>query len=296
MAHRTVLIVSLVVLLASSLACCCLPPFTPGLPTQTPTALGLPAQTPIPQPTMRSTPSVIDTSTRPADGMVMVYVPAGEFQMGSADGASEEQPVHTVALDGFWIDQTEVTNAQYARCVAAGVCEPPTNNGSNTRSYYDNPAYADYPVIWVPWEHAAAYAEWVGGRLPTEAEWEYAARGPEGSVYPWGTQAPDCTLANFGVCEGDTTLVGSHPAGASWVGALDMAGNVWEWTADWHTPYSAGRQENPTGPTTGENRVVRGGAWDSNAEHVRAAHRWGYPYYCDNSLGFRVVVVSPVSP
>jgi formylglycine-generating enzyme required for sulfatase activity len=229
--------------------------------------------------------------------MVMVYVPAGEFQMGSEDGPSEEQPAHMVALDEFWIDQTEVTNAQYARCVEAGICEPPTNNASNTRSsYYDNPTYANYPVIWVSWEHAETYAKWAGGRLPAEAEWEYAARGSDGSMYPWGNQAPDCTLANFDACEGDTTPVKSHPGGASWVGAFDMAGNVLEWTADWYGPYSASRLENPNGPATGENRVVRGGAWDTNAELVRAPHRWGYPYYSDNSLGFRVVVVSPAAP
>jgi formylglycine-generating enzyme required for sulfatase activity len=291
MVHRIVFVASCVVVLASSLACCCLPTPVPELPTQTPTPQ------PAMQSTMRPPPQIVDTWTRPADGMVMVYVPAGEFQMGSEDGLSEEQPVHTVALDGFWIDQTEVTNAQYAQCVAAGVCEPPTNNASSTRSsYYDNPAYADYPVIWVSWDQATVYAKWVGGRLPTEAEWEYAARGPEGFMYPWGNQAPDCTLANSDWCEDDISSVGSYPSGASWVGALDMAGNVWEWVADWYGPYSAGRQENPTGLTTGENRVVRGGTCDSGAERVRAAHRWGFPYYTWGFVGFRVAMTSPASP
>jgi formylglycine-generating enzyme required for sulfatase activity len=206
-----------------------------------------------------------DTWSRPADGMVMVYVPAGEFEMGSTEGGDVEQPVHTVALDGFWIDQTEVSNGQYALCVEAGACEPPAERGLYIRDpHYGDSAYDDYPVSHVSWYQAMAYCEWAGARLPTEAEWEYAARGSDGHTYPWGSSAPDCDKANYGGtdgCVGDVTAVGSYPAGASWCGAEDMVGNVWEWVADWYGPYPSGRQVNPTGPSSGVARVLRGSPW-----------------------------------
>jgi formylglycine-generating enzyme required for sulfatase activity len=196
-----------------------------------------------------------DTWTRPSDGMVMVYVPAGEFEMGNDnDGVGyarqlcneyykahiargictwerfeDELPAHTVALDGLWIDRTEVTNAKYRRCVEAGACDPPANSGSHTRDrYYDDSAYGDYPVVYVDWYQAAGYCAWAGGRLPTEAEWEYAARGSEGRMFPWGS-AFDGTRLNY--CEAncefgyadetvddghaDTAPTGQFPAGAS---------------------------------------------------------------------------------
>jgi len=226
--------------------------------------------------------------------MVMVYVPAGEFEMGSTEGNDDEKPVHTVALDGFWIDRTEVSNAQYRRCVEAGDCSSPPESGSTTRdSYYGNSTYDDYPVIYVSWRQAADYCTWAGGRLPTEAQWEYAARGSDGRTYPWGDSAPDCSKANYrgadGLCVGDTSAVGAYSTGASWCGALDMAGNVWEWVADWYGDYPSGRQVNPTGPSSGEYRVLRGGSWLGSRNHARCAFRnWGrvLTHWYDH-VGFR---------
>jgi eukaryotic-like serine/threonine-protein kinase len=223
--------------------------------------------------------------------MVMVYVPAGEFQMGSEDGEDDEQPMHAVALDGYWIDQTEVTNGQYAQCVAARGCVPPGSSRSYTRgAYYGNSAYADYPVIYVSWRDAEDYCAWAGGRLPTEAEWEYAARGPEGWTYPWGDSAPDCGKANYYGCVGDISAAGSYPAGASWVGALDLAGNVWEWVADWYDGdyYGSSPSENPLGPSSGGYRIVRGGSWLDRPYNLRCAFRLRYfPNRALNAYGFR---------
>ena len=229
-------------------------------------------------PAEEATLSLGDTWTRPADGMVMVYVPAGEFEMGSIGGDDDEQPVHTVALDGFWIDRTEVTKAQYEQCVAAGACTP----------CYGDSAYDDYPAIYVTWYQAETYCGWAGGRLPTEAEWEYAARGPEARVFPWGDEF-DGTRLNFcdANCERDwadetvddgyaeTAPVGSYPAGASWCGAQDMAGNVWEWVADSYASDYYGRSpsQNPTGPSSWEYRGLRGGSWGFDPYYVRGANR-----------------------
>ena len=198
-----------------------------------------------------------NTWTRPADGMVMVYVPEGNFTMGTTEKPAE-QPIHQVYLDAYWIDRTEVTNALYAKCVEAGKCLPPELNNSITHpSYYGNPQYSDYPVIYVNWKQAQAYYEWSGARLPTEAQWEKAERGTDGRLYPWGNALPTKDLENFNKIVGDTTAVGSYPSGASPYGALDMAGNVWNWTADWYgdTYYASSPSSNPQGPSTGIYRV-----------------------------------------
>ncbi|MBN1922179.1 MAG: SUMF1/EgtB/PvdO family nonheme iron enzyme [Anaerolineae bacterium] len=268
--------------------------------------------TPSPTPKVTATPKATATPrgyalgatrTREADGMVLVYAPAGEFQMGSTQ-YDAEQPVHTVALDGFWLDRTEVTNAQFAAFLT--VTGNKTEGGATWLDSADEDClieqagntfraksgYAQHPVIEVTWYGAAAYCEWVGGRLPTEAEWEYAARGPEELSYPWGNEW-DCTRGNFNSdCGSDsysrTAPVGSFPEGASWVGALDLAGNVWEWVSDWYGSYPSGRQVNPTGPQSGASRVLRGGSWNNNEYITRGAIRLRYtPTNSNYSNGFR---------
>jgi formylglycine-generating enzyme required for sulfatase activity len=231
-------------------------------------------------PTPPSSPGIGSTMVSDKDDMTLIYVPAGEFLMGSVDSDgeadSDEKPQHKVYLDAFWIDRTEVTNAQYRKCVEAKACQPPSQSSSYTRSsYYGNSQYDNYPVIYVSWHAAQQYCRWAGRRLPTEAEWEKAARGTDGRKYPWGDAAPDVQRANFNNNKGDTTAVGSYPSGASPYGALDMAGNVWEWTADWYneTYYSGSPAQNPQGPGSGSGRVLRGGSWYSVQGSVRAANR-----------------------
>ncbi len=216
-----------------------------AIPTSTPIALNATAA-----PSGNQSAGSTRTST---DGMTEVYIPAGAFQMGGMDpNASDvEKPVHKVTMPSFWIDKFDVTNAMYLGCVNKGVCTPPQALTSETRtSYFNDPNYNDYPVIEVTWGQADAYCKWAGRHLPTEAEWEYAGRGSTVNTYPWGNQAPDNTLANFDRQSGDTTKVGSYPAGASPFGVLDMAGNVTQWVNDYYdgTYYSKGMNVNPPGP------------------------------------------------
>jgi formylglycine-generating enzyme required for sulfatase activity len=220
------------------------------------------------------------------DGMRMLYIPAGDFEMGSNLGASagpsNPRPKHKVYLDAFWIDQTEVSNGQYQLCVDDGECTLPLKTSSNIHpDYFQNPEYENYPVIYVTWYQAKAYCAWAGRRLPTEAEWEKAARGSDGQLYPWGVAAPHPALLNFADNVGDTQPVGSYPDGASPYGVLDMSGNVWEWGADWldkgYSYYAESPRQNPKGPDQGELRVLRGGSWTFGADRALAAYRLGYP-------------------
>jgi formylglycine-generating enzyme required for sulfatase activity len=208
--------------------------------------------------------------------------------------SGHEQPLHTVTLDAYYIDKYEVTNARYKACVDAGECTAPGSVGSWTRSpYYGTSTYADYPVLNVTWNQASAFCAWAGGRLPTEAEWEKAARGSSDTrVYPWGNSAPDCTKTNYSPCVGDTSRVGSYPSGASPYGVMDMAGNVWEWVNDWYDGnyYSVSPGVNPQGPATGWERVLRGGSWGSGDLNVRSARRLSnFPDFWDFNFGFRCV-------
>ena len=240
------------------------------------------------------------------DGVSMALVPAGPFTMGNDDSRYEgEKPAHTVVLDAYYIDQYEVTNIRYAECVAAGACEPPSSNASATRdSYYDNADFAEYPVMFVSWNAAISYCEWRGARLPTEAEWEKAARGGlEGQQYPWADKF-DGTLANY--CDSSCTLkysvsdfndgyidtapVGAYPSNG--YGLYDMAGNLWEWTTDWFDPdyYGISPESNPTGSEKGITRVVRGGSWNSLSATLPVSYRASnFVSGTYDFLGFRCV-------
>ncbi|MHC1783623.1 MAG: formylglycine-generating enzyme family protein [Anaerolineaceae bacterium] len=242
---------------------------------------------------MELEPTNVSTRISDIDGMEMVFVSAGDFLMGSQEGVgnADEHPQHTVYLDAFWIDKTEVTNNMYEKCVAAGACSEPKDKSSNTRNpYYGNPVYADFPVIYVDWNQAQAYCAWTGRTLPSEAQWEKAARGTDGRSYPWGNQEPDSNLANYNDNIGDPTEAGSYPAGASPYGALDMAGNVWEWTANWLDVYPGGDLQASEYFGT-IYRTLRGAAWYLNADEIRSAFRAGfYQSGLSKDLGFRCVL------
>jgi len=229
----------------------------------------------------------------------MVYIPSGEFQMGGipipptspCPSGGIDCPLHTVSLDAYFIDLYEVTNPQYALGASAGACNPPVFGSSNTRpDYYSNPAFASYPVVNISWYDAVDYCAWSGGRLPSEAEWEKAARGTSDTrKYPWGDAPPDCNRANYihteGLietpCVGDTTPVGNYPLGVSPYGAYDMAGNVWEWVADWYqTDYyhlfpPDGWPDNPTGPADGIYKVIRSGSFNHIYDGIMVSNRLG---------------------
>jgi eukaryotic-like serine/threonine-protein kinase len=290
---------------------------TPTQPAPTATATQEePTATPIP-PTATITPTPMPGigSTRmiEIDGMEQVYVPAGEFLMGSTDPEAKtviefgraypEIPQHTVYLDGYWIDKFEVTNRQYAVCVESGGCTPPFVNSNYTYShYYDNPDFANYPVVWVDWYQAGAYCTWAGRRLPTEAEWEKASRGTDGQKYPWGEdpvtgeRANFCdknctrTIANTAHDDGypDTAPVGSYPAGASPYGAMDMSGNVWEWVSSLIAPYPYDADDGREDPDSTDERAWRGGPWSNGYWWMRSSVRYrsvsNYKWYV---LGIR---------
>lgn len=215
----------------------------------------------------------------------MVWVPPGSFVMGER-GASAAR---YVTLGGFWIDRTEVTAAAYRRCVNAGSCPEASDPFGLLRA-------PDAPAVNVTHAMAAAYCAWRGGRLPTEAEWEYAARGAEGRTYPWGERAPDCSLARALGCGASPIQVGRLPAGASPFGALDMAGNVAEWTADRWEALAPGSFRDPTTAAGGHERVVRGGAFDEPASALRASARMRRDEReARYDLGFRCVRSAPES-
>jgi formylglycine-generating enzyme required for sulfatase activity len=245
-------------------------------------------------PTFTASPGIGATMTSEKDGMVMVFIPAGEFIMGSPDGLGDddEHPQHNVYLDAYWIGSTEVTNAMYSKCVAEGYCTQASSLASQTRSsYIGNPEYSNYPVVKVNWYQADLYCKWMGGFLPTEAQWEKAARGTDGRTYPWGNESPTGDLVNR--FTGDTAQVGSYPEGISPFGAYDMAGNVWEWVLDTYDAdfYSTSSSTNPVNLTESNRQIMRGGSWNYTDESVRSAGRFAVsPYFEYNDLGFRCIL------
>lgn len=272
-----------------------------------PTATLMSNPTPALPPTM--TVALDKPTSDKSSAVGMVEVPAGEFVMGSDTSPWEfERPMHSVSLDAFLIEKTEVTNAMFAEFVnATGYVTQAEKAGAGfvyagdfqwvQGANWRRPNGPDsslagrelFPVVQVSWTDAQAYCAWADRRLPTEAEWEKAARGSDGREYPWGNEI-SCSQANYKDCVGDAVGVGSYPEGASPYGALDMAGNVWEWVADFYsaTYYPISPLENPTGPNSETERVHRGGSWYDLPAHVRAAYRYGNPpERTFNAVGFR---------
>lgn len=277
--------------------------FIPATPSPTPSpttpaiipATHLPTNTP-PQPT-----EIPELKTSDVDGMIQLLVPMGNFEMGSENGDPDEVPVHTVKLAGFWMDKFEVTYAQFALFI-------------QQENYQAAPCgYGNVAVSCVDWYDAKAYCEWAGRRLPTEAEWEKAARGgSDNSKFPWGNGEPNCEN-NGGEPLGDTFILTGH-ANFNWMnrgcinrpvvvgefrpngyGLFDMAGNVWEWVDDWYGFYPYGTQSNPVGPPLGENKVIRGGSWVYGSYYLRNASRSRTdPYSVTNDIGFRCAESVPL--
>lgn len=287
---------------------------------------------PVDKPAVVTNPSVItevpalgSTRVSEIDGMTLIFVPGGEFPMGSNASLGPEKPVHTVHLDPYWIDRTEVTNDMFGLFVSqsgyqtyaekAGVSEIMNLATSKMETipgadwqHPQGPAsdlseLGDHPVVQVSWYDALAYCQWAGRRLPTEAEWEKAARGMDARDFPWGDDF-DGTLLNFADASlnafwGDndfddgyqfTAPVGSYPMGASPYDILDMAGNAWEWANDWadESYYQDSPASNPGGPPSGDNRIVRGGSWHDIADGQLAAYRgWATPDTTSSTLGIR---------
>ena len=253
-----------------------------------PTITTTPAHTAIPTNTL--TPSATDFPFEIIDAydVPMRLIPAGEFMMGSLSGEEDEQPVHIVYLDAFYIDKYEVTNALYKTCVDVGICNPPHEiNSYSHKEYFGNPEFDNYPVIYVDWYQAQSYCEWREGKLPTEAQWEKSMRGNDGRNNPWG-DGVDCDKANYGFCVGDTTPVGSYKNGRSPYGIYDLAGNVWEWVADWYsdTYYKQSPLSNPLGPDSGNPRIRRGSSWGTYS--LRSVNRvMTDPNLFNYNIGFR---------
>jgi formylglycine-generating enzyme required for sulfatase activity len=229
------------------------------------------------------------TEITDSNGVTMVLIPAGEFIMGTNNGDPDEKPVATIYLDAFYIDKYEVTNALYEKCVSAGVCKPPVAKNSQTHAnYYGNPDFGNYPVTYVNWYMSKSYCEWRGARLPTEAEWEKAARGTDRRTYPWG-EGHSCDFANYGynTCLRDTTAVGSYEKGKSPYGVYDMAGNVLEWVNSQYQPYPYRADDGRESPNGTGSRVLRGGSWSEAQDRIRSANRfYNDPQSAQPIIGF----------
>ena len=308
-----------------------------SLPVPTITSTSITTNTLIPSPTHTATPEfqggdrLIITLPRGDVTSEMVYIPAGTFMMGSneveieeaqtlcqaalgenscaEEWNTDETPVHERVLEAFWIDRTEVSNRMYAQCIAAGFCKPlAITNSFTDKTYYESENFAEYPVIIIDWAAAMTFCEWRNARLPTEAEWEKAARGDDSRLFPWGdtfngrianycdSNCPE-QLADAAYNDGfpEIAPVHSYEEAASPYGVLNMAGNVWEWTADWYLAYPGNPGDNGFYGET--YRVVRGGSWINNRSNLRAANRDGMlPFDSSFSVGFRCVQAADGSP
>jgi formylglycine-generating enzyme required for sulfatase activity len=241
-------------------------------------------------PTLTATVAVLQEEIVDDNGVTMRVVLAGEFAMGSNSGRSNEKPVHQVYLEDFYMDKYEVTNALYKACEKAGGCTPPQQTKSYTHSsYYGYSEFDNYPVVYVDWNQAVAYCKWRKSSLPTEAQWEKAARGTDKRTYPWGNDTPNKDLLNYNSNVGDMIETGSYKNGKSPYEIYDLAGNVWEWMLDGYseTYYETSPSENPLGPNS-IFRVVRGGSWSSNTDNTRSAYRYNLvDVYSYGDVGFR---------
>lgn len=311
----------LVLALLAMALCACTRASPPSQPMATP------AVSPSPQAGGGGPPACTEIGQQwlaPVDGATLLCVPAGEFLMGAADDDAEagdaeagddEKPQHSVYLAAFWIDRTEVSNANFSQCMADGACRPQVYGAE----YADHPAYGAYPALLYEVEDALAYCAWAGRRLPTEAEWEKAARGTDGRLFPWGDTL-DCSKANYydckeaiaqvnganplppcgyrGACQ--TTPVDAYLSGASPYGVLNMAGNVWEWVSDWYAPgyYAHSPASDPAGPGSGDFKVRRGGGSTSLARDLGVTVRAsGQPHhYFDGQMGFRCAASGAAHP
>lgn len=249
-------------------------------PEQTSTSTDTPIPTPLP------------TEIMDAKGISMALIPEGGFTMGSNDFFANESPDHFVVLDAFYIDRYEVTNQDYNLCVTSGQCLPPTRRESySIEDYYGNSFYSRYPVIYITWQMANNYCEWRLARLPTEAEWEKAARGTDGRNYPWG-DSTEGTFVNYNGIVGEVKAIGSYSSGISPYRVFDMAGNVQEWVSDWYqldyySSISDGTK-NPSGPIAGQEKVLRGGSWDAGKNFIRTTYRTSaLPSSSFYNIGFR---------
>lgn len=272
-----------------------------------------PTPTATPDPTLFPTPTP-GPLTDPLSGARLIYIPGGVFRMGDDDGDRNAKPAFVTRLDAFYLDETEVSNGQYARCVEARACQPPQDTRATFHpSYYGDPAYDGYPVIFVTWYAADTFCRWRNARLPSEAEWEYAA-GYNPAVakkltYPWGEVFDgaranycdtNCTRAERDVTfddgHKDTAPVDSFPDGRSPFGLYNMAGNVMEWVNDWYNPdaYQQASDVNPMGPITGLTKVMRGGSWLSSPDDLKVTMRDLYePAVARANLGFRCAMALP---
>jgi len=230
----------------------------------------------------------LDTRISKLDGMVQLFVPAGVFQMGTGSVIkNSDSPQHRVYLNAYWIDRVEVSNAMYLKCIKAGGCGELVSDNTE----YKNWIYRDHPLVYADWFQATQYCQWTGRRLPTEAEWEKAARGTDGRDYPWGAEHPNPYLANFsGSMINEAVSVYRYPLGASPYGALNMSGNVREWVNDWFDPmyYRNSPAKNPQGPHQGSERALRSGSYNEDEIQVTATNRLNHePQSAGLNRGFR---------